>query len=294
MKKQFYFFRKIAVLFVFLAFYGCQTKDGKPTDAALTDSVPPIDRSVALKPPMGWNSWDSFGWTVNEEQVRANAQYMAKNLKHSGYEYIIVDQMWYGDEEASDFEAFVHETIPTKPNYSINEYGVLQPDTVKFPSARGGKGFKPLADYIHSLGLKIGIHRIRGTPGKPVSMGVATGWGKEPILVRKDIRGFITNRLMYAMYREAFHLVENGYATTEDVNRACRNDGGHWMTFCGLFRYMDIAGLQAYYAVMKDLFPTLSNQTDVPKLIEGIARQGGNGITNGKGFYDYTPAEAAE
>ncbi len=119
-------------------------------------------------------------------------------------------------------------------------------------------------------------------------------WGKEPILVRKDIRGFITNRLMYAMYREAFNLVENGYATIEDVDRACRNDGGHWMTFCGLFRYMDITGLQAYYAVMKDLFPTLSNQTEVPQLIENIAQQGGNGITNGKGFYDYTPAEAAE
>lgn len=123
---------------------------------------------------------------------------------------------------------------------------------------------------------------------------MATDWGKEPILVRKDIRGFITNRIMYAMYREAFNLVENGYATIEDVDRACRNDGGHWMTFCGLFRYMDLTGLQAYYAVMKDLFPTLSNQTDVPKLIEGIARQGGNGITNGKGFYNYTPAESAE
>ncbi|WP_373514200.1 3-hydroxyacyl-CoA dehydrogenase family protein [Persicitalea sp.] len=123
---------------------------------------------------------------------------------------------------------------------------------------------------------------------------MATGWGKEPILVRKDIRGFITNRIMYAMYREAFNLVENGYATTEDVDRACRNDGGHWMTFCGLFRYMDLTGLQAYYAVMNDLFPTLSNQTEVPQLIENIVQQGGNGITNGKGFYDYTPEEAKE
>lgn len=122
----------------------------------------------------------------------------------------------------------------------------------------------------------------------------ATGWGKEPTLVRKDIRGFITNRIMYAMYREAFYLVENGYATIEDVDRACRNDGGHWMPFCGLFRYMDITGLQSYYTVMKDLFPTLNNQTHVPKLIEEIAQQDGNGITNGKGFYDYTPEEAQE
>ena len=123
---------------------------------------------------------------------------------------------------------------------------------------------------------------------------MATKWGKEPTLVRKDIRGFITNRIMYAMYREAFYLVENGYATVEDVDRTCRNDGGHWMPFCGLFRYMDITGLPAYYTVMKDLFPTLNNQTHVPKLIADIAENGGKGILNGKGFYNYTPEEADE
>lgn len=119
-------------------------------------------------------------------------------------------------------------------------------------------------------------------------------WGKEPTLVRKDIRGFITNRIMYAMYREAFYLVENGYASLEDVDRSCRNDAGHWMTFCGLFRYMDITGLQAYYKVMGDLFPSLNNQTEVPKSIKKIAENGGNGITNGKGFYQYTKEEAEE
>lgn len=123
---------------------------------------------------------------------------------------------------------------------------------------------------------------------------IASTWGKEPTLLRKDIRGFITNRIMYAMYREAFYLVENGYATIEDVDRSCRNDGGHWMPFCGLFRYMDITGLQAYYHVMKDLFPTLNNQTEVPSLIKHIAEEGGTGITNGKGFYNYTKQEAAE
>lgn len=123
---------------------------------------------------------------------------------------------------------------------------------------------------------------------------LATNWGKEPTLVRKDIRGFITNRIMYAMYREAFYLVENGYATIDDVDRSCKNDGGHWMPFCGLFRYMDLTGLQAYYHVMKDLFPSLNNQIHTPKLIEDIAKQGGNGITNGNGFYKYTPEEAEE
>ena len=122
---------------------------------------------------------------------------------------------------------------------------------------------------------------------------IATSWGKEPTLLRKDIRGFITNRLMYAMFREGFNLVENGYADIEDIDRACRNDAGHWMTFCGMFRFMDLTGLRAYYHVMKDLFPTLSNQTETPKLIEAIAKEGGNGITNGNGFYKYTKEEAS-
>ena len=117
-------------------------------------------------------------------------------------------------------------------------------------------------------------------------------WGKEPTLVRKDIRGFITNRLMYAMYREAFNLVENGYATIEDVDRACRNNGGYWMTLVGVFRWMDLTGVPAYHNVMKDLLPTLSNATEVPKLIDDIVKAGGRGVANAHGFYSYTPEEA--
>lgn len=117
-------------------------------------------------------------------------------------------------------------------------------------------------------------------------------WGKEPILVRKDIRGFITNRLMYAMYREAFYLVENGYATVEDVDRSCRNNAGYFMTLVGVFRWMDLTGVPAYHTVMKDLFPTLNNSTAVPKLIDDIVKKGGKGIANAHGFYEYTDEEA--
>jgi 3-hydroxybutyryl-CoA dehydrogenase len=121
---------------------------------------------------------------------------------------------------------------------------------------------------------------------------IAQAWGKEPTLVRKDIRGFISNRLMYAMYREAFHLVENGYASIEDVDRACRNNAGYWMTLVGVFRWMDLTGVAAYHTVLKDLFPTLSNATGVPKLIDDIVKAGGKGVTNARGFYDYTEEEA--
>ncbi|MEP7318179.1 MAG: 3-hydroxyacyl-CoA dehydrogenase family protein [Panacibacter sp.] len=117
-------------------------------------------------------------------------------------------------------------------------------------------------------------------------------WGKEPTLVRKDIRGFITNRIMYAMYREAINLVENGYATVEDVDRACRNNAGYWMTLVGVFGWMDLTGVPAYHTVMKDLFPTLCNSTEVPKLIDDIVKAGGKGVANAHGFYNYTPEEA--
>jgi 3-hydroxybutyryl-CoA dehydrogenase len=123
---------------------------------------------------------------------------------------------------------------------------------------------------------------------------VAHYWGKEPTLVRKDIRGFITNRLSYALYREAFDLVEKGYASVEDIDRACRNNQGFWMTLVGPFRWMDLTGVPAYLNVMKDLFPTLSNRTDVPELIQTIVDRGGRGTANADGFYEYTTQEAKE
>jgi 3-hydroxybutyryl-CoA dehydrogenase len=121
---------------------------------------------------------------------------------------------------------------------------------------------------------------------------LAARWNKEPTLVRRDIRGFITNRLMYAMLREAFHLVEAGYATPADVDRSCRNDYGYWITFAGLFRYMDLTGIPAYAAVMRDLFPDLSCNKEVPKLMREVVESGARGVENAKGFYKYTPARA--
>ncbi len=121
---------------------------------------------------------------------------------------------------------------------------------------------------------------------------LAHSWAKEPTLMKKDIRGFLNNRLMYAMYREAFYLVENGYATVDDIDRAVRNGPGYWITLMGIFRWMDLTGIPAYHAVMKDLFPTLSNATEVPELIDKIVKEGGTGVINGNGFYNYTPEQA--
>lgn len=124
------------------------------------------------------------------------------------------------------------------------------------------------------------------------ALALARGWGKEPSLLRRDIRGFITNRIMYAMLREAFHLVEAGYASVEDVDRSLRNDLGYWITFAGPFRFMDLTGIPAYAAVMKDLLPDLDCSTQVPPLMQKVVESGARGVGNAKGFYRYTKAEA--
>ncbi len=125
-------------------------------------------------------------------------------------------------------------------------------------------------------------------------VSIAAGWGKEPSLLKKDIRGFITNRIMYAMLREAFYLVENGYAEIEDVDRSLRNDLGYWITFAGPFRFMDLTGIPAYYTVMQDLFPELNNAAEPPELMRKIALSGAKGVANARGFYSYTEESAKE
>lgn len=115
----------------------------------------------AITPPMGWNSYDYYDTTVNEEQVKANADYMAANLKEYGWEYIVVDIEWYSHDAGSQRDK--HQYIPFW-KVEMDEYSRLFPCPDRFPSSTEGNGFKPLADYVHNLGLKFGIHIMRGIP----------------------------------------------------------------------------------------------------------------------------------
>ncbi len=117
--------------------------------------------NFAVTPPMGWNSYDYYDTTVNEEQVKANADYMAVHLKDYGWEYVVVDIEWYSNDAGMLREQYQY--IPFG-DIEMDEYGRLQPSPVRFPSSAGGKGFAPLAEYVHSLGLKFGIHIMRGIP----------------------------------------------------------------------------------------------------------------------------------
>lgn len=115
----------------------------------------------APKPPMGWNSWDCYGTTITEEQYKANVEYMATKLKPHGWQYAVVDIQWY-EPNAKGFE-YNPAAILT-----MDAFGRLLPAENRFPSAKGGKGFKPLADYVHKKGLKFGIHLMRGIPRQAV------------------------------------------------------------------------------------------------------------------------------
>lgn len=115
----------------------------------------------APTPPMGWNSWDCYGAAVNEEQLLGNARYMAKHLKDFGWKYVVCDIQWYEPKaKNNDYNNFTE--------LCMDEYSRLIPAVNRFPSSANGKGFKPIADEIHSMGLKFGIHIMRGIPRQAV------------------------------------------------------------------------------------------------------------------------------
>jgi 3-hydroxybutyryl-CoA dehydrogenase len=136
---------------------------------------------------------------------------------------------------------------------------------------------------------------IRGeqTDDQTVQQTLALGRraGKDPSLVQKDVEGFIVNRMAYAAYREALWLLENGVADVETIDRSIRNARSVWANIAGPFRWMDMSGLAGYAAVMERLFPKLSNQTAVPKVMRNLIDSGAKGMANGRGFYEYTPEE---
>lgn len=117
--------------------------------------------SIAKTPPMGWNSWDCYGASVCEHEVRDNAEYMAKNLKSYGWKYIVVDIQWFEPTASSNEYNDGAQLV-------MDGYSRLMPAVNRFPSCEGGVGFKPLGDFIHGLGLKFGIHILRGIPKQAV------------------------------------------------------------------------------------------------------------------------------
>jgi alpha-galactosidase len=123
--------------------------------AAAVMAVSADARILAPTPPMGWNSWDSYGLTINERDYRANAKVLS-SLKKYGWSYAVVDMGWYMANPSGNGR--------TARDFKVDANGLLVPVVGRFPSAAGGAGFRPLADWVHSRGLKFGIHIMRGIP----------------------------------------------------------------------------------------------------------------------------------
>jgi len=121
----------------------------------------------APTPPMGWNSYDAWGTSIDEDQTLANAQYMKDNLLSHGWQYIVIDARWYDSVSPSDDRNFNKEVATHK--LTADDNGRLLPALNRFPSAADSQGFKPLADKIHAMGLKFGFHLMRGIPRQAVN-----------------------------------------------------------------------------------------------------------------------------
>lgn len=148
-----------AIAFLLIATFSCSTTMSQ----SLSGSTRPRSSGItAATPPMGWNSWDSYGRTLNEESIKANARWLARNLNRFGWEYVVVDEGWYLanlDLDGND----------SRVRFQMDEFGRYVPVLARFPSAGKNLSFRPLADYLHSLGLKFGLHIIRGIPREAVT-----------------------------------------------------------------------------------------------------------------------------
>lgn len=189
-----------------------------------------------------------------------------------------------------DVEGLVAPNVPIASNTSALPITVLQ-EGRRRPERFVGMHWAEPCHLTNFLEVVRGERTDDATTDAAMDLGRRAG--KDPALVRKDVEGFIVNRIGYAMYREAFWLLENGVADVETIDRSFRNAFSVWANVAGPFRWMDLTGLPAYLAVMKRLWPQLSRATEPPAMMTELVEGGAKGIGNGRGFYEYTPEEAA-
>jgi hypothetical protein len=116
---------------------------------------------------MGWNSYDAWGTSVTEDEFLANARYMRDHLLSHGWQYVVVDARWYDAQSPMDDRDFNKKRVGAK--LDADEFGRLIPSVGRFASSADGKGFRPLADQVHAMGLRFGIHVMRGIPRQSVN-----------------------------------------------------------------------------------------------------------------------------
>jgi 3-hydroxybutyryl-CoA dehydrogenase len=234
-----------------------------------------------------------------------SAGLLKKGLKESTRSLFISEDYNCLSDCAIVIECVIEDkTIKSKVYHEIAS--VVRPDTI-IASNTSAIPISVLQEYVEKPERFMGIHWAEpayATRFLEITCGnktkvenaemvykMANNWGKEPTLLRKDIRGFITNRLMYAIYRESFALVESGKATMTDVDKVFKYGVGSWITLMGIFKRMDVEGLENSAKIINSILPVLSNKTTVPKVMQKIVEVKGRGIYNQSGLFDYTAEE---
>lgn len=167
--------RKLFLIGCVLIIVSCSS----PNKASDIDQASNTLEYAAPKPPLGWNSYDAYHGGITEAQFLEATDSLTKKLLPFGYDHAVVDFCWFNpgpdDWDPNQWKTFVinQEWIGDSifsPILAMDEYGRLLPATNRFPSAQGGSGFKAIADYVHSKGMKFGIHIIRGIPRQAVAL----------------------------------------------------------------------------------------------------------------------------
>jgi 3-hydroxybutyryl-CoA dehydrogenase len=189
-------------------------------------------------------------------------------------------------------ESVVRPQVPIASNTSALPISLLQSDR-KHPERFLGMHWAEPAHMTRFMELIRG-EQTADEPFEAVAQ-MAGRIGKEASLVQKDVPAFVINRIGYAMYREALHILESGIADVETIDRSCRNALGLWATMCGPFRWIDLTGGPALYCkAIEGVLPSLNNSTELPETLKKLRDQDARGIANGRGFYEYTDEEAAQ
>ncbi len=228
------------------------------------------------------NSWGERYHETNSLSDFASCEFIIES---------VVEDLAIKNQVFDALENAIGAAVPSASHPSARPLSVLQRDR-KHPKRFLGMHWSEPAYATRFMELIRGSDTGDEAFEKAVAM--AKSAAKDPALVLKDIPGFLVNRLGYAMYREALHLLETGVADVESIDRAFCNACGLWSTFCGPFRWIDITGGPALYAkAMRGVLPTLSNVSEIPEALEQMVRDDDRGVTNGRGFYQYSPEDRA-
>jgi 3-hydroxybutyryl-CoA dehydrogenase len=232
--------------------------------------------------------------TDETEAVRANLR-TTTDLRQAAAEADVVIEAVFEDLPLK--QRIFRELDEFAPKHAIlaSNTSSFMPSLLAAATARPGKVL--VAHYFNPPHLLPLVELVPGERTAPETVAtmrdLLAGLGKRPVVVRKELPGFVGNRLQMALVREAISLVSQGVASAEDVDAVVRNGFGRRLAVAGPFEVFDVAGLDLLLAVVEQIVPSLESSAEAPPLLAELVRRGALGVKTGSGFHDWTPETAA-